>query len=299
MSHRLIGLNLHSTLLYLIFVIALLSAIVISNAQAMYINVFCFVVIALLGLPHGVIDPWLYDKTMMRKPKTLVFFCCLYLLVAFLMLMLWYWLAWLALLVFFAISALHFGQDWSVDKSVDESVDKLDKGLIVCLSAGTMVILWPFVTRTEESLVIIQYLGVNAGHFSFELALFLTCIAAMLLIASKQLLILGQLILLGIMSWLVDPFIYFSLYFCLFHSVLHYRSHLNEIVLAFRTDRLVFLLLLIATYLLIVLLLLYTSRYGNLEGAFYQTIFWILSALTVPHMLVVDGRLRRQKSISH
>ncbi len=281
------AIELNCKLLGLIFSLAVISTTLSSDGQASYVNLLCFVLIVLLGLPHGVVDPWLYDKTMMSKPKSLIKFCCNYITAALLMLVLWYFLPRLALLVFFSISALHFGRDWCVAKA--------EHSIVIPLAAGTMVITFPFVTQTQQTLLIINYLGVNANNYMFEVAALLLFFASLTLFAARQFLIVCQLLLLGVMSWLVNPFIYFCLYFCLLHSVLHYRGHFSLIALAFRKDRLVLLLLLSTTYAFTAVMLIYAKQYANFEAAMYQTVFWILSALTVPHMLVVERKFRLSK----
>lgn len=279
-----IGLNLNSRLLLLIISLAFISVLLFEQGQVGSINVICFIFIVILGLPHGAIDPWLYDKTMFSRPKAMLLFVWCYISAALMMLVIWYFLPLLALIVFFSLSALHFGRDWQ---------NSQDNQLAERLSAGIMVIAWPFLMQTEKTLIIINYLGVNNTSELFLSALLLMILSVSILIFSCQFLMLFKLLLLGGMSWLVSPFIYFCLYFCLLHSVLHYRHHFDIITLAFQKNRVFLILLLTFTYLFTGIMLMLTNHYAKLDTAIYQTVFWILSALTVPHMFLVERQFAR------
>jgi Brp/Blh family beta-carotene 15,15'-monooxygenase len=258
---------------------------VLEHDQVGSIEVICFIFIIILGLPHGAIDPWLYDKSMISQPRALLLFAGCYISAALMMLVVWYFIPLLALIVFFSLSALHFGRDWQNSENNQNVTERL--------SAGVIVIAWPFLLQTEQTLLIINYLGVSDTSALFLSALILLLLAVSQLIFSSQFLILFKLLLLGGMSWLVSPFIYFCLYFCLLHSILHYRHHFDIITLAFQKNRLVLILILTFTYLFTAIMLVFANHYAQLGTAIYQTVFWILSALTVPHMFLVERQYKR------
>ena len=71
------------------------------------------IVIVLLGLPHGALDPWIAENIGIQNTRRQVLLLTIsYLAIAVLVVCVWYWLPVLSLLIFLVISAWHFSGDW-------------------------------------------------------------------------------------------------------------------------------------------------------------------------------------------
>ena len=81
---------------------------------------------------------------------------------------------------------------------------------------SVLVIAWPFLTHTEETVLIIKYLGVNYNEYLSLSATIILFLSVGKLLLTGQILMLCKLISIGVMSWLVSPFIYLFLFVFLF-----------------------------------------------------------------------------------
>jgi len=242
------------------------------------------VVIFLLGLPHGALDPWiaqrlgLYDST-----KQKIVFLTGYLALTALVVFFWLWLPVLSLFIFLTISAWHFSGDWNTS---------INRPLRLC--AGTLLLLMPIGFHTDTVSTIFQALsGINGAKLTTTLSLppwLLT--AAMTLIAAAAAMkrqwqtSLDFLSLLGL-AYFTPPLIYFTLYFCLLHSPRHLFGIFKSATIAEHLS----LMRMMITFTLVSLMLI-----GGLwwlwsalpsSTLILKLIFISLAAVTVPHMLLI------------
>ena len=206
-----------------IFPVSVLLTIILFNLSPQFLSptiqiVILGIVIFLLGLPHGALDPWIaqrlgiYDST---KQKFL--FTIAYLALTALVVLFWLWLPVLSLFVFLTISAWHFSGDWNTS---------INRPLRLC--AGILLLLMPIGFHTETVSTIFQALsGTNGAHLAttlslppWFLAVAMTLIAASAAMKRQWQTSLDFLSLLGL-AYFTPPLIYFTLYFCLLHSPRH------------------------------------------------------------------------------
>ena len=165
----------------IIFPVSVFLTIILFNLLPQFLSpttqlVILGVVIFLLGLPHGALDPWiaqrlgLYDST-----KQKIVFITGYLALTALVVFFWLWLPVLSLFIFLTISAWHFSGDWNTS---------INRPLRLC--AGTLLLLMPIGFHTDTVSTIFQALsGINGAKLTTTLSLppwLLT--AAMTLIAA-------------------------------------------------------------------------------------------------------------------
>jgi len=272
-----------------IFPVSVLLTIILFNLLPQFLSptiqlVILGVVIFLLGLPHGALDPWiaqrlgLYDST-----KQKIVFITGYLALTALVVFFWLWLPVLSLFIFLTISAWHFSGDWNTS---------INRPLRLC--AGTLLLLMPIGFHTDTVSTIFQALsGINGAKLTTTLSLppwLLT--AAMTLIAAAAAMkrqwqtFLDFLSLLGL-AYFTPPLIYFTLYFCLLHSPRHLFGIFKSATIAEHLS----LMRMMITFTLVSLMLI-----GGLwwlwsalpsSTLILKLIFISLAAVTVPHMLLI------------
>lgn len=234
------------------------------------------------GLPHGLLDPWIFDRGIHKQKALFVRFSSLYLLLCLLTFGLWLALPTLSLCLFLALSSWHFGEDVETNKS--------PYGHYLCALYGASIIAFPFVWHTQESVAILAQLGVSASETSaFIIATGLVSLAAftnLFTVFTRPFRL--EWLFLFTLSYACHPFAYFALYFCCLHSHRHIR-HYAKYVAAARSDvkeplgRLFVLTLL----LLCAILFITYEQALTISSQLTASIFYLLAALTLPHMLIV------------
>lgn len=252
------------------------------------------IVIVLLGLPHGALDPWIAQRMGLRNtPLQIFMFTTAYIVLATLVVLFWLWFPALSLFIFLTISAWHFSDDWV--KTIKQPFR---------IGAGALLLLMPIGFHTEAVSTIFQALsGLNGAHLATTLSLpswflvtAMTLIAAAAAAQRQWQSCLEFLSLLGL-AYFTPPLIYFTLYFCLLHS----PRHLLGLMITAPVDTHPQLLRMMVTYTLASLVLI-----GGLwwlwsalpsSTLILKLIFISLAAVTVPHMLLIFAV--QSKSNSH
>ena len=272
-----------------IFPVSVFLTIILFNLLPQFLSptiqlVILGVVIFLLGLPHGALDPWiaqrlgLYDST-----KQKIVFITGYLALSALVVFFWLWLPVLSLFIFLTISAWHFSGDWNTS---------INRPLRLC--AGTLLLLMPIGFHTDTVSTIFQALsGINGAKLTTTLSLppwllaaAMTLIAAAAAMKRQWQTSLDFLSLLGL-AYFTPPLIYFTLYFCLLHSPRHLFGIFKSATIAEHLS----LMRMMITFTLVSLMLI-----GGLwwlwsalppSTLILKLIFISLAAVTVPHMLLI------------
>lgn len=272
-----------------IFPVSVFLTIILFNLLPQFLSstiqlVILGVVIFLLGLPHGALDPWiaqrlgLYDST-----KQKIVFITGYLALTALVVLFWLWLPVLSLFIFLMISAWHFSGDWNTS---------INRPLRLC--AGTLLLLMPIGFHTDTVSTIFQALsGINGAKLTttfslppWLLAVVMTLIAAAAAMKRQWQTSLDFLSLLGL-AYFTPPLIYFTLYFCLLHSPRHLFGIFKSATIAEHLS----LMRMMITFTLVSLMLI-----GGLwwlwsaippSTLILKLIFISLAAVTVPHMLLI------------
>ena len=242
------------------------------------------IVIVLLGLPHGALDPWIAQRMGLRNtPLQIFMFTSAYIVLAALVVLFWLWFPALSLFIFLMMSAWHFSGDWI--KTINQPFR---------LGAGALLLLMPIGFHTETvSQIFLALSGINGAHLATALSLpswflvtAMTLIAAAAAAQRQWQSCLEYLSLLGL-AYFTPPLIYFTLYFCLLHS----PRHLMGLLITAPVDTLPYLLRMMVIYTLSSLVLIggLWWLWSELPSStlMLKLIFISLAAVTVPHMLLI------------
>lgn len=243
--------------------------------------------VALIGVPHGALD-FFIAKGLMGKPSLLTqcAFLVGYLVIAVLSMILWLRFPSLAFCLFLVISIKHFSDDW---------LQQLPPAL--CLAIACTVLCAPALLHAGALKRVLEVLMITPDLTSPLITGMQGCaLLAMGVMAFQFKGILSQgrlslwqaaeLILLIVSAIALPPLLHFTLYFCLLHSLKHWR----EVVI--QTRKPFADLLAIASPIVLVTFAGGGLAYvfyadGNIEQGILRTVFIGLFGLTVSHMLLI------------
>ena len=257
--------------------------------------------IFLIGLPHGSFDLAILIGIVKNKtfPKITCFIFS-YIGLGVIVVISWILAAQLALIVFLIISVIHFG----LGDTVRSSTNRLSKltQIVQILSHGGAIISITSLSNYEEVNLIFSILTFGSTWLVWIVIKILLIVTALSMltyfIMSIQIPQLRrkfmELTALSLAFYMFPPLVSFSLYFCFIHTVRHVSSvwtfllNENSYKYIFSTV----LLLTISSWFLGVIAFLVLDNYFPPEFAMLQVTFIGLAALTVPHMVLVDGFFR-------
>jgi len=240
--------------------------------------------IVLLGVPHGALDP-LFAQTLLRLNSGAAWlgFVALYLLLAALVVVLWWYLPLVFLITFLAVSILHFSGDLVAGATFSER-----------LVYGGAVIVLPALWHAEElTRLFSQLVGASAA---------VPVVAALQLVAWPWLLALLLLVVrsgrrdglhaleimaVGLLTLTATPLLGFAIYFCAMHSPRHILRTQQYAGVALRRMALVAVLPLLAVLVLSVLGWYFLPP-SSTDERMLKLLFVALAALTLPHMVLVE-----------
>lgn len=260
------------------------------TAQIMALSV----AVALLGLPHGAIDAYIARRaSLWRSPGGLTVFASVYILIALAVIGVWVLMPTLSLAAFLGISAWHFGADGSPFSKAERWAFG---GLLLSLPAffDPVAVMLLFEALSGPSAhAIVTVLQVIALLAAFALPVMIVTRPQ-----SRFRKMQGAAIVLGLagFAWALPPLVYFAVYFCALHSPLHFGGVIRlvprnrQMRAALQTAALTVLTVAFATAAYMVL-----RDTVALEQATLKVVFVGLAALTVPHMILVDGICRQAR----
>ncbi len=257
------------------------------------IDWWALALVVFIGLPHGAFDAAI-SLSMLRSAKKIIrlagILIC-YLLLAIIVVLVWYQLPEFSLLVFLIISVIHFGlADYAASPT-------LIKWTHVFAHGGIVAIWLPVIHKSEvEELFAILTNGPTPFLWDFMAILLVFWIGGALfhlyqtLRSRKHYLVGVELIGLIILALIATPLVTFAIYFCLIHSRRHFTFIWKQLQPISSKQVLInsALLLSAASWLLGAGLYWYLHLEMNASNAALQTIFIGLAALTVPHMMLID-----------
>lgn len=254
--------------------------------------------VVMIGLPHGAFDGAValalgYGKSV----KSMLSFILGYISIAVLVVVFWIVFADIALILFLTISVLHFGIGDS------QSGGWLTRTTQI-ISHGGLVVLGISILHHSEVEIIFTYLVGNDTVFlwqflniaSFGLLIVLIAYLVQAFMQPEIRFRFAELVGLGLAYYLLPPLVGFALYFCGVHSVRHLRYtwiKLRARKYGARTLVMLALSFTLASWAAGILIFWQMPTAEMLDGTILQIIFIGLAALTVPHMLLVDGMFRR------
>ena len=113
-------------------------------------NILAMAFIVFVGLPHGLLDPWLINMAWLEQKSTALAILAAYTSVALAFAIFWWLAPTIACVLFILISAQHFGQDLA------------SSGLSGWQQAslGLAIIAWPIAWHPQQAHLIFEQLGV-------------------------------------------------------------------------------------------------------------------------------------------
>ncbi len=239
--------------------------------------------VALLGIPHGALDPVLaHESNIARTPRELARFLLLYVSLASLVVATWWAVPAMALAGFLFLSIWHFGGDW---RELLNWQATSGAATVVCAPAVFHPVavqdLFSMLLFGAEATWLIPLLQVLGAVALVGLAI------AVPAVATKRPRVALELLTLPMLAWLLPPLLFFVVYFCCLHSPRHIIDSL-----AFVTVR---RSVIVMTGLAMTALTVSaaTAAFLLLPAAETATrmmviVFVGLAALTVPHMLLIE-----------
>ena len=238
-----------------------------------------FLVIMSLGVSHGASDSIvIWDTFSKLKAKALAFFT--YLFIVFLGLFLWFQSPALGLIILLLMSVIHFGEsDLAYLRKASRSI-KLSWGFAMTLLPiiffeKDVKAIFDLLVNFDISLKVFFVLKILTLFFICNF-LFLVYISNVIKRKDKTLLFLEFLIIIFLAGFL-EPLYWFIIYFCFLHGI---RALIYLGINSLRD------LIFLTIFTLPVTFFAYFVLYKNLQIEYLNTIFSILMALTISHMLL-------------
>ena len=259
-------------------------------------SLLALALVTVIGLPHGAFDGAIarhlgYSRTLGGFIK----FILIYLGLAAAVVAFWVWQPGLALALFLLISALHFGNsDATAASGIARAVQIAAHGglAVFGISLFHLQQVTPLYAALTNGDVM---LAVMMTEF---FPLFIMPVAALYLISAisdaglRPRLV--ELAILCLLLAVVPPLVGFAIYFCVIHTGRHMHYIWNR-VSSNATPRHILsqaVWFTLASWGAGAIMLLWLDS-GNISQDLLQVIFIGLAALTVPHMILVDGLFRR------
>ena len=238
-----------------------------------------FLIIMTFGVSHGASDSIVIRDTFPKlRAKALAFFT--YLFIVFLGLFLWFQSPALGLIILLLMSIFHFGEsDLAYLKKASRSI-KLSWGFAMTLLPiiffeRDVKAIFDLLVNFDISLKIFFVLKILTLFFICNF-LFLVYISNVIKRKDKTLLFLEFLIIIFLAGFL-EPLYWFIIYFCFLHGI---RALIYLGINSLRD------LIFLTIFTLPVTFFAYFVLYKNLQIEYLNTIFSILMALTISHMLL-------------
>jgi len=288
------------TQLYLCgFLIAVLSLFVNLEQYTDYFLVLLALVVIALGLPHGALDFGVAKSLKLVDSFTsAIGFLSIYLAITALAIGFWIWQPNIALVIFFAISILHFSADWR------DALPRIMRislaSVIICgpslinASAVTEIFTDLFLSFDETTLVIFSMRVIFVFSILLILGFTVYSILQKRYYSAWQ---LAEWLMLIISSVVLTPLLHFGLYFCLLHS----PKHLHDVSGLLNTS--VTKAILLSLPFVLLTLIMGVGLYvwlgsGVLSVDLLRWIFIGLFGLTTSHMMLISIWHRSTRRLS-
>ena len=268
-------------------VLALLTSIacvVLPPADPQSVLVWVGLLIVLLGVPHGALDP-IYAQAWpgIQGRAAWAVFVWAYLLLAACVLGVWWWAPTVFLWGFLAISVLHFSGDLASGTS---GWTRFFYGgavivLPTALHADELTRLFALLTNPESAAWVVPALQVMVWPWLTAL------VGAVVLSARRDAIVALEVLAVSVLALAAPPLIGFTVFFCAMHSPRHMLRTQVFAGMALPALAAVAILPMLGVFLMAA-----GAWYGlpdsSVDARIVQFIFVALAALTVPHMLLVE-----------
>ena len=263
------------------------------------LNLIALGAVVFIGLPHGAMDGALAAHFgWMESKKKAATFLIGYVAMAALVVGFWFVAPAISFIIFLGISMYHFGKgDVNTDGEEPSVTESLARGGVVIGGISQF-------HRVDADEIFQVLIGSNT-----ELVwLFLNSVVPMTIIFAILSMVnkntgergsfLGEITGLALIFSILPPLVGFAIYFCLIHSIRHFasmRAMLSDTITKLQITKTTILFSAISWAAGLIILAQQSSNIG-FEPALLQVVFIGLAALTVPHMILVDGYTEYQKS---
>ena len=257
--------------------------------------------VALIGLPHGALDAAVLFQYHWRSSRSLLTVFSTYIIIVLVTLGVWWSSPLVGLISFFILSAMHFGFG-DIEGLNRSHYKRMWSDLLDAFFLGALTLSVLILSDTERVMQIFDVLMGTQSYIEtsiledtlwivitfFSLWLFITRGRSKVIQYWKKR--VTDLLTLGAMSYFTNPITAFAFYFCGFHSV----RHLYTVFKNMREDtHATFLIKMIVSFSIITwiigaIYLFSTPQQQSLDEAYLRLIFIGLSALTTPHILLMD-----------
>jgi len=262
------------------------------------LNLIALGAVVFIGLPHGAMDGALAAHFgWMESKKKAVSFLLGYVAMAALVVGFWFVAPAISFIIFLAISMFHFGKgDVNSPNKQFTAIESLARGGIVIAGISQF-------HKVDADYIFQVLIGSNTDlvWLFLDAALAITIACCGITIAAKKGQergkFFGEIAGLTLIFAILPPLVGFSIYFCLIHSVRHFTSMkamLSDTISKLQITKTTVLFSAICWAVGLIILAQQSSNIG-VEPALLQVIFIGLAALTVPHMMLVDGIVERRR----
>ena len=285
---KIINLNKYHSVL--IFFLSIIFFLINLDLNYRLNTLICFFLITTLGVSHGALDNLKGYKLLKKfKIKNNFYFYLSYIILALVVVVLWYLQSAIILIIFLFVASFHFGKEDNVF-GFNKKIKFLNFFLFL---KGSLVVSVPMYFNFDETAEIFQILDVNISDINDQMLL--TMIVLSLLsnfFISKNILFsfLDSLSII-LLNYTFDPLIAFTVYFCFLHSIRHSllwsskllgktKNSLKEFLMkSFPLTLITALIFIISVYLL--------SLFGDFSGVHIILVTFVgLASLTFPHILL-------------
>jgi len=261
------------------------------------LNLIGLLAVVFIGLPHGAMDGALaIHLGWMNRPIKAVIFLLAYVGLAALVVSMWLVTPTVGFLIFLAISMFHFGRGDIVPRAKDHQLAE------VLMRGGLVLAGISLFHQSEVDSIFEVLIGSNTAIVWFFLqaigVLTLVLIPYVIISKSQEERTAASVEVIGLLALfaIAPPLLGFAIYFCGVHSVRHFKhmgTMLKSTLQQFQVTRTTVIFSLM-TWAVGLLILTNQSASVGLEPALLQVIFIGLAALTVPHMILVDGIVKHE-----
>ena len=261
------------------------------------VDLLALAAVVVIGLPHGALDGAIaMHLGFSRKPMIFMRFLLLYIAMAGLVVGVWMLAPTISLMLFLLISMLHFGAgDARHGTGWLRTVEIIAHGGLVIVGISQLHhpevdVIFGYLTGADTALVW-QALDVMTVIVGLATVI---CIGQGLWYRRWRSTAL-ELVALSVLFAMTPPLVGFAVYFCLVHSARHVagiigslRREMSRVALVNQAA-----ILTVASWAVGGLALWWFADQADPEPMLMRVIFIGLAALTVPHMILVDGIYRR------
>ncbi len=253
------------------------------------------VMVGVLGVPHGALDhqagrDLLWPRFGNAWP---VVFLTAYTGLGVLVIAGWYWLTAVTILVFFLLSAWHFGMEERDAAGLGNWADQL-----TAIACGGMVIWIPALfqpnTVTDLLVLVIPGDGFQPAAFAVQVTRIAGLVLAPLLVLglprefgkSADRLTISRTAALALLFAIASPLVSFGVYFCGWHSVRGLADLHKEVGGTAQSLARKLMPLTGITLIMAIGACWYWSQNGSWTSATLRSVFIGLSAIAIPHLLL-------------